>query len=138
MWALGTALATTSGALAQPDEATARPSVKFSEHLIADGYAYPYGIGAGDLDGDDDLDIAATTWRTPGRVLWCENRDGAGTRWVTHILKQGWRSANQIVIGDLNGDSRPDLAAAAKRGTSELRWWRNEGRPSQQTRQTGR
>jgi len=35
------------------------------------------GIGAGDLDGDGDVDVARSN-------LWFENADGAGISWITH------------------------------------------------------
>lgn len=35
------------------------------------------GIGAGDIDGDGDLDVARSN-------IWFENADGKGTRWVAH------------------------------------------------------
>ena len=44
-----------------------------------------------------------------------------------HTLKTDWRSANQVLVADLNGDDRPDIAAAAEWGSNEFRWWRNEG-----------
>jgi hypothetical protein len=50
-------------------------------------------------------------------------------------LKLNWYAANQVIVADLNGDKRPDVAATADAGSSrvngakELRWWRNEGRP---------
>jgi hypothetical protein len=52
-----------------------------------------------------------------------------------HVLKEKWYAANQVIVADLNGDKRPDIAATADAGSSrvagakELRWWRNEGRP---------
>ena len=44
-----------------------------------------------------------------------------------HPLKTDWRSANQVIVADFNGDKRPDIAAIAEYGSLELRWWRNEG-----------
>jgi hypothetical protein len=35
-----------------------------------------------------------------------------------------------VLIVDLDGDGRPDIVAAAERGTNEVRWWRNEGQGS--------
>ena len=49
------------------------------------------------------------------------------------LLKDGWTRADQVIVADLNGDGRPDLAGTADSGSSrvvgaqELRWWRNEG-----------
>ena len=31
--------------------------LRFSEHLIMDGFGYAYGIAVADLDGDGDLDV---------------------------------------------------------------------------------
>jgi hypothetical protein len=32
-----------------------------------------------------------------------------------HVLKEKWTRANQIIIADLDGDKRPDIAATAER-----------------------
>jgi len=51
-----------------------------------------------------------------------------------HVIKEKWFAANQVIVADLNGDKRPDIAATADNGSryvtgaNELRWWRNEGR----------
>ena len=54
---------------------------------------------------------------------------GRGEPWTMHLLKENWRSANQILIADLDGNGRLDIAACAEKGTQELRWWRNQGPP---------
>ena len=51
-----------------------------------------------------------------------------------HIVKDNWKAANQLIVADLNGDKRPDIAATADDGSRyttgalELRWWRNDRR----------
>jgi hypothetical protein len=98
------------------------------KHVIGPKFDDAFEAVAGDLDGDGDVDVAATSWRNPGRVVWFENHGDPKGHWTRHMLKNNWRSANQIIIADFNGDGRPDIAACAEHGSYELRWWRNEGR----------
>jgi hypothetical protein len=90
---------------------------------------------AADLDGDRDIDVVATGWAKGDRVVWFENSGEPRGKWTMHTLKLNWYAANQVIVADLNGDKRPDVAATADAGSSrvngakELRWWRNEGRP---------
>ncbi len=108
------------------DDPTAGP---WKKHVIGAKFDDAFEAVAADLDGDGDIDVAATSWRNPGRVAWFENRGDPRGRWTRHLLKENWRSANQVIIADLNGDGRLDIVACAERGSVELRWWRNEGRP---------
>jgi len=96
------------------------------KHVLARGFQDAFEVVAGDLDGDGDLDAAATSWRSPGRVAWFQNPGRKGAQWKLHLLKDNWHSATQILLADLNGDGRLDIVACAEKGTQELRWWRNE------------
>lgn len=100
----------------------------WKKHVVGPRFDDAFEAVAGDLDGDGDIDIVATSWRNPGRVAWFENHGDPQGKWTRHMLKNNWRSANQVIIADLNGDGRPDIAACAEHGSYELRWWRNEGR----------
>jgi len=100
----------------------------WKKHVIGANFDDAFEAIAGDLDGDGDLDVAATSWRTPGRIGWFENLGDPRGTWTYHALKDNWRSANQVILADLNGDGRLDIAACAEHGSYELRWWRNEGR----------
>ncbi|MDP7016532.1 MAG: FG-GAP-like repeat-containing protein, partial [Pirellulaceae bacterium] len=100
----------------------------WKKHVIGAKFDDAFEAVAADLDGDGDVDVAATSWRNPGRIAWFENSGDPREPWTRHLLKNNWRSANQVIIADFNGDGRPDIAACAEHGSYELRWWRNEGR----------
>lgn len=109
-------------------ENNASANAPWKKHIIGAKFDDAFEAVAGDLDGDGDIDVAATSWRNPGRVAWFENLGDPKGSWKRHLLKENWRSANQVIIADLNGDGRLDIAACAEHGSYELRWWRNEGR----------
>jgi hypothetical protein len=95
-----------------------------SQAAVADGlvwYAYPewvrYSIADGDystdgkvadLDGDGDADIVISSAAAP-LILWYENRGDPTKKenWVEHLL--GFGFAHDLVVGDLNGDGRPEV-----------------------------
>ena len=92
---------------------------------------FAFEAHAGDIDGDGDIDIAASAWSKGDRIVWFENA-GDG-KWASHLVRTDWAAANQVILGDLNGDGRLDIVATADdgsrrvQGALELRWWRNEG-----------
>ncbi len=108
-------------------ENTADRNALWPTHVVADGFSDSFEAIAHDMDGDGDMDVVATSWRTPGRVVWFENGGDPKGTWTMHPLKSDWRSANQVIVADFDGNGKPDIAAIAEHGSYELRWWRNEG-----------
>jgi hypothetical protein len=96
----------------------------WKKHVVA---ALPgaFEAVAADLDGDRDFDLVATAWGGVGQIQWYENTGDPRTGWRAHLLKDNWPRANQPIVADFNGDSRPDIAATAEVGANELRWWKN-------------
>lgn len=100
----------------------------WKKHVIGPKFLDAFEAIGADLDRDGDIDVAATSWRNPGSVVWYENNGDPKGEWTRHNLKDNWRSANQVIIADLNGDGWPDIVACSEHGSYELRWWKNEGR----------
>ena len=113
----------TTGFLLSADPPAA---VRFSEHLIQDGYGYAFGIAAADLDGDGDIDLTSVD-TTNNAIYWFEN-DGKGNFKRHTIAKDetGWLERH--AIGDIDGDGKPDVVCV-KNLTGEIVWFRNNGTP---------
>ena len=64
----------------------AASAIQFSENLIADKYAYAYGITAADLDRDGDLDLTSANYTPHNRLYLFENDSRANFKW--HIVQK--------------------------------------------------
>src|SRR5947209_4921447 len=128
-WAIVLALPLFLFALLPAEEKTAAP-VRFSEHLIADGYGYAFGVAAADLDGDGDLDLAASAWNG-NHFAWFENpgKAGLGKEWKKHIIDEKIAETRTIRVADFNGDGKLDLLGTA-RGDNLVVWYENSREPA--------
>ena len=97
------------------------------KHVISEHFHGAFEAIAADLDGDGQVEVVATAWGDRGRVALFKHRGDPRGSWDMQILKDNWARANMVIVADLDGDGRLDVAACAERGSNELRWWRNEG-----------
>ena len=99
----------------------------WQKHVICEHFPHAFEAVSADLDGDGELEVVATSWGEAGGAALFKHRGDPRGPWDMQLLKDGWPHANMIIVADLDGDGRLDVAACAERGSNEVRWWKNEG-----------
>jgi hypothetical protein len=92
------------------------------EEDIANAIVTPLVLGAGDLDGDGDMDVAATAdaWN---RVIWWQNSGGSPADWTSASVASQFPHPWPLAIADVDGNGALDVVAGAS-GGSTVAWWR--------------
>jgi len=125
---LGFVLTFTLGNVACGQALRDLPTIRFSEHLIADNYAYAYGIAAADFDGDGDLDLSSADC-TPHNMLYLFENNGAGV-FKKHIIQQDDpERLERHMAGDIDNDGDLDIVIV-KNLYGHLLWFENGGSPT--------
>ncbi len=98
-------------------------------------------IAVGDIDGDQDLDIAALALfdrsrgeASPGGLVWYENTGDPARDWNTHVVDMSQWGAQAIGLADLSGNGFMDIVLARTEVADDqgnpqgngLYWFRNE------------
>lgn len=118
----------TAGGTLSSQENSEPPSIRFSEHLIADNYAYAYGIAAADFDQDGDLDLSSADY-TPHNKLYLFENDGSGQFGKHTIQQDDPERLERHLVGDVDNDGDLDIVIV-KNLYGHLLWFESSGTPS--------
>lgn len=107
-------------------ENTDGAGTQWVEHVIQENRDWPLSLGADDIDGDGDIDVAVSEGFMDGDVMWYENVDGSGISWNQHtIVGTTQNNTNSICFADIDNDGDPDLFWV-KYNANQVMWLENQ------------
>ena len=98
----------------------------WTKQVIKEEFDAAHGVYAADLDGDDDMDILATSAGL-STILWWENKGGSNhLSWLEHTIDDALGSTQTVCADDLDNDGDIDVIAGSS-SENIVVWYRNDG-----------
>ena len=97
----------------------------FTERIISTSVNNATDVSFGDLDGDGDYDIAASS-RDDDTIAWFENNGGSTPTFTKIVLTNAADGARRVSIVDIDGDGDLDIFAVSNYDDT-VSWFENDG-----------
>ncbi len=97
----------------------------WTAYTISDSFAGARSARIGDFDSDGDNDVVGASL-DGNEVTWWESDGGEPIHWTEHTLTSTFGGSHMVRVQDVDGDSDPDILAAAF-GVNTIALWRNDG-----------
>ena len=99
--------------------------VAWTEQIISSNVTLAKSVTAGDLDGDQDIDVIGMDIIN-NDVIWWRNDGGEPIQWTQFLVDGNFGGAHRVQAVDIDNDGRLDLLGAGYLG-HQIAWWRNNG-----------
>lgn len=97
----------------------------WKRHVVDEGFKRGHALWLADMNGDGSDDIVfghSDTPQVPGVNVYLSSGDDA-TSWTKQVVDAGGMATEDLVVGDLNGDGRPDILAGGRATHNVKVYW---------------
>lgn len=113
---------------------TGKRGEKPTRTVLDDHLRWGHAVSFGDLDGDGGDELVIGVRDNPAKGDTFSEKRGVrlyrsldGERWDRHILEDGGVAVEDLAVGDLDGDGKPDIVAVGRQ-TFNCRIYWNKGK----------
>jgi hypothetical protein len=86
--------------------------IRWTRFTIDRSFIHVMSVDVADIDGDQYLDIVATSWKLH-EVAWWKNSGSPTLSWSKNLIVTGYTNAHDAQCADVNADGRVDVVAAS-------------------------
>lgn len=107
------------------------PGKMWNRHVIDDELKWGHAVSVADLDGDGSQELIIGVRDDGGKVRRgvrvYRALDEIGSKWSRRLVDDGGVAVEDLAVGDLDGDGRPDIVAVGRATHNARIYWNKKG-----------